>query len=48
MAGVCNEECLGHSPVDETLTLMRFYSCGLSQLYEYLTGGGLSVDKPAT
>ena len=35
MAGVCEEECMGHymkplkggSPADETLTLLRCYGC---------------------
>ena len=27
---------MGHSPVDEPLTLTRCHSCGLSQLYEAL------------
>ena len=33
-------ECLGYSLRDEPLTLMRCYSCGLSQLYETLKDGG--------
>ena len=33
-------ECLGH--------LTRCYSCGLSQIYETLKGGGFSVAKPTT
>ena len=31
-------ECLEHSPGDESLTLMRCHSCGLSRLYEALEG----------
>ena len=44
MAGVCKRECLGHSQGDETLTLTRCYSSGLSQLYENIRGGSLSVE----
>ena len=46
--GVCNGECFGDIPEDEHLTSTRCYCCGLSQLYETLMGGGLSVAKPAT
>ena len=34
MVGVCDRECMGNSPGDETQTLMRCHSCGFSQLYE--------------
>ena len=34
--GVCEAECIGHSLGDEPLTLMRFHSCRLPQLYEAL------------
>ena len=29
MAGICEGECMGCSPGDEPLTLMRYHSCGL-------------------
>ena len=35
---VCEGECMGRSPGDETLTLKRCHSCGLPQLYEDLEG----------
>ena len=38
MAGFCEEECMGCSPGDEPLTLTRYHSCGLLQLYEALEG----------
>ena len=34
--GVCEGECLGRSPGDESLTMTRCHSCGLPQLYETL------------
>ena len=34
---VCEGECMGNSLGDEPLTLMRYQSCGLSQLYEALS-----------
>ena len=34
MAGVCEEECTGRSPLNEPLTLTRRHSCGLPKLYE--------------
>ena len=46
MVEVCEEECLGHSLGDEPLTVTRCYRCGLSQVYETLKGGDLSVAKP--
>ena len=33
---------------DEPLTWMSCYSSGLSQIYQYLMDGGLSVAKPMT
>ena len=33
---VCEEECMGRVPGDESLILTRCHSCGLSQLYESL------------
>ena len=30
MAGVCKGECLGHNQGNENLTLMRYFSCGMS------------------
>ena len=48
MEGVCEGECIGRRPGDEPLTLTRCYSFELSQLYEILRGGSLSVAKPAT
>ena len=36
MEGVCEGECMEHSPGDGPLTLKRCHSCGLSQLYEAL------------
>ena len=48
MAGVCERECMRLSPGDKPLKLTRCHSCGLSQLYEALGGGNLSVFKPAT
>ena len=36
--GVCEEECMGRSPWDESLTLTRRHSCVLSQLYEAFEG----------
>ena len=36
MMGVCEGECMGWSPGDEPLTLMRCLSCGLQELYETL------------
>ena len=39
-------ECLGHSPGIEPQNLMKCLSCRLSQLYEDLGGGDLSVAKP--
>ena len=36
MAGVCEEECMGHSQGDELLTLTRCHGSGLAQLYEAL------------
>ena len=41
-------ECLGCSLGNEPLTLTRWYSCGLPQLYETLWGGGLPVAKYKT
>ena len=38
MVRVCEEEYMGHSPGDEPLTLTRYHSCGLQQLYEALEG----------
>ena len=35
MVGVCEGECMGHSPEDELMTLT---SCGLPQLYEAFEG----------
>ena len=32
--GLCEGECMGHSPGNEPQTLMRCHSCGLLQLYE--------------
>ena len=37
-AGVCEGECMGSSPGDESLTLMRCRSCRLPQLYEAFEG----------
>ena len=34
MTGVCEGKCMRYSPGDEPHTLMRYHSCGLSQLYE--------------
>ena len=48
MAGFCKGEYLGYSSGDEPLTLTRCYSCGLSQLYETISGGGFSVARPTT
>ena len=45
---VCEVEYLGHSLGDEPLNLTKCYSCGLSQLYETLRGGCMSVAKPKT
>ena len=36
--GVCEGECMGRSRGDEPLTFTRYYSCGLSQVYEALEG----------
>ena len=47
MAGVCEGECMGYSLGDEPLTLTRYHSCELLQLYEAL-GGNLSVPEPTT
>ena len=38
MVKVCEGECMWHSQGDESQTLMRCHSCGLSQLYEALEG----------
>ena len=38
----------GTQPRDELLTLMRYYSSGLSQLNETLRGGDLSTVKHTT
>ena len=38
MAWICEGECIGRSPGDEPLTLTRWHSCGLPQLYEALEG----------
>ena len=38
MAGVCEEECMAHSPGDEPLTLTRCHSYGLPKLYEACKG----------
>ena len=38
MAGFCEGECMGRSPGDEPLTLTRYHSCGLPQLYEACEG----------
>ena len=35
MLGVCEGECIGHSPGDEPMTLSRCYSCGLPELYKH-------------
>ena len=45
---VCEGECMGNSLGDEPLTLMRYQSCGLSQLYEALSrniAGGLGEEE---
>ena len=41
--GVCEEECMGHSPGDEALTLMR---CHIYM--KPLKGGSLFVAEPTT
>ena len=46
MVGVCDGECFGLSQGDAPLTLTRFYNCRLSQLYEALEVGVLSMAKP--
>ena len=38
MVGVCEEECMGCSPWDKLLTLIRSHSCGLAQLCKALEG----------
>ena len=38
MAEVCEGECMGRSPGDESLTLIRSNICGLPQLYEAFEG----------
>ena len=38
MVGVCEGGCMGRSPGNEPLTLTRYHSCGLPQLYEALEG----------
>ena len=48
MVRVCTWKCLRHSRGYELLTSTRCYSCGLSQIYETLRDGGLSVAKPVT
>ena len=40
--GACERECMGRSPGDETLTLMRYHS------YMKPLGGNLSVAEPTT
>ena len=39
MIGVCEGECMGRCLGDETLTLMRCYSCEVPHPYEALEGG---------
>ena len=38
MAGVCEGEYMGRSPVDEPLALTRCHSCRFPQLYETCEG----------
>ena len=44
--GVCEKECIGHCPSDESLTLTRCYSCEILQPYDALEEGNPSVVKP--
>ena len=41
--GVCKGEGLGHSPVDEPLTLTRWYNCGMSMIYDQYYGWKLGL-----